>query len=140
MDFSAILALGIPALVAVMVAGSIAHAWAAAKKLPPEQPLFRPKVGIICVLHLLCAGGVYRLLITGGWLTNHYRWDDPDDFNLVLAIFEPLCVAAVLALVIGRRAFLYKLLVDLLIVQIIVSAGLLILLLLFVLTWHAGMY
>ena len=139
MDVAATLAFGIPALVALMVAASLFHASIAARRLPPAQALSRPRVVLVSLLHLLCAGGVYRYLIIGGWLTNHYHWDDPNDINLVLAVFEALCAVAVLALAICRKPFLYKLLIDLLIIQIIISSCLLILLLLFILTWHPRM-
>ena len=140
MDLPEILALGLPVLVALMVAAGIVHAWYAARKTAPDERFFRPRVIIVCLLHLLFAGAVYWHLITGGWLATSYHWNDPDDINLVLAVFEALCAVVVVALVVGRKRFFYKLLVDLLVIQLILAVGLLILLLLFVLTWQPRMF
>jgi hypothetical protein len=53
------------------------------------------KAALISVIHVIAATVVYRCLITGGWLTNHYQLNDPNIVNLVLAIFEPIVIAVV---------------------------------------------
>jgi len=141
MDLSEILAIGVPVLVALMVAGSIVHAWFAAKKPAPDERLLRPRVIIVCLLHLLIGGYIYWQLYEGGWLTNpYYRWNDPDDINLVLAIFEPLCAVVLVALIAVRKRFFYKLLLDLLIIQLIIAASFVILIVWFALTWQPRMF
>ena len=55
------------------------------------------KAGLITLVHLVAATAVYRYLITGGWLTNHYQLNDPNIVNLVLAIFEPIAIVSVIA-------------------------------------------
>jgi len=140
MDLSEILAFGIPALVALLVAGSIVHAWFAARKPAPAGRFFRPWVIIVCVVHLLFAWAIYWMLNDGGWLTASYSWIDPDNFHLVLAVFEALCVVVVIALVAARKRFFYKLLLDLLIIQFIIGASLLSLFLWFVLTYQPRLF
>jgi predicted membrane channel-forming protein YqfA (hemolysin III family) len=88
---------------------------------------------------LIAAIWVYRHLITGSWLTNHYQLNDPNIVNLVLAIFEPLAVAGVVAYWIWRTRSLYRLLFILFLAQLIVGAGFLAFILFFFLTWKAKM-
>jgi hypothetical protein len=140
MDLSEFIAIGLPVLAALMVAGCIIHAWFAARKPAPAGRFFRPRVVIACLLHLLFAGAVYWLLNDGGWFTATYNWTDPDNFHLVLAIFEALCVVVVIALVAARKRFFYKLAIDLLIIQFIIAASLLSLFLWFVLTYQPKMF
>ena len=94
---------------------------------------------LFSVVHVVAATAVYRYLITGGWLTNHYQLNDPNIVNLVLAIFEPIAIASVIAYWIWRKAFLYRLMSILGFVQIVIGAGFLIFILLFMLTWHPKM-
>ncbi len=51
------------------------------------------KAGVFSAVNVIAALWVYRYLISGGWLTNHYHLNDPNLINLVLAIFEPIAVA-----------------------------------------------
>jgi hypothetical protein len=97
------------------------------------------KAAFISVVHLVAATVVYRHLISGGWLTNHYHLNDPNIVNLVLAIFEPIAVVSVIAYWLLRKPFLYRLMSILCLVQILIGAGFLIFILLFVLTWHPKM-
>lgn len=97
------------------------------------------KAGIISAVHLIAATAVYRHLITGGWLTNHYQLNDPNIVNLVLGIFEPIAVVSVIAYWLLRKPALYRLMSILCLVQILIGAGFLIFILLFVFTWHPKM-
>jgi hypothetical protein len=63
------------------------------------------RAGLISVVHVTVATAVYRHLITGGWLTNHYQLDDPNIVNLVLAIFEPIAIVGVIAYWLWRKSF-----------------------------------
>jgi hypothetical protein len=90
---------------------------------------------IYSVVNLIAATWVYRYLITGGWLTNHYQLNDPNIVNLALAIFEPIAVAGVVAYWIWRNRLLYRLLFILFLAQLIVGAGFLAFILLFFFTW-----
>jgi hypothetical protein len=94
------------------------------------------KAGLITLVHVVAATAVYRHLVTGGWLTNHYQLNDPNIVNLVLAIFEPVAVASVIAYWLLRKPFLYRLISILCLVQILIGAGFLIFILLFAFTWH----
>ena len=98
---------------------------------------FKPT--LFSLIHLIAATAVYRYLITGGWLTNHYQLNDPNIVNLVLAIFEPIAILSVIAYWVWRKSFLYRLMSILGIVQIVIGAGFLIFILLFMLTWHPKM-
>jgi len=140
MDILEIIEFSLSLLVAVLVIASIVHASIIAMKPAAQGTFFKPKVMIICGLHLLTVAGVYRYLIIDGWLTNNYHWNDPDIFNLVLAIFEALCAAAVIALAIARKSFFYKLLVDFLVIQILLGIGFVTMLVIFPLTWHPKMF
>jgi hypothetical protein len=93
----------------------------------------------ISVVHLVAAAAVYRYLITGGWLTNHYQLDDPNIVNLLLAIFEPIAVLTVIAYWLRRTPFLYSLIYILSCVQLLIGASFLIFFLVFALTWHSKM-
>jgi len=139
MDFFEILACSTPAILALMVTACILHAWAGARKQAGEGRFLKRAV-LVCVLHVVIAGAVYRHLIEGGWLTAKFQWNDPDNINLVLAVFEGFCVAAVIALVISKRLFFYKMLVDLLVIQLLLAAVFLSLFLVFMLTWHPKMF
>jgi hypothetical protein len=105
----------------------------------PTMTSQRSKAALISMLHILAAGAVYRHLITGGWLTNVYHLDDPNIINLVLAVFEPVAIASVLAYWLWRRPLLYRLIFILCVVQIMIGAGFLLFLLLFALSWHPKM-
>lgn len=94
------------------------------------------KAGLISVVHVVAATAVYRHLITGGWLTNRYQLNDPNIVNLALAIFEPIAVVSVIAYWLLRKRVLYRLISILCLVQILIGAGFLIFILLFVFTWH----
>lgn len=106
--------------------------------VPNARPISRR--AIVCsVIHLVAAAAVYRSLITGGWLTNHYRLDDPNIVNLFLAIFEPAAVLSVIVFWISRRPSFRRLMTILGVVQIVIGAGFLIFFLVFALTWHPKM-
>ena len=94
------------------------------------------KAGLITLVHVIAATAVYRYLITGGWLTNHYQLNDPNIVNLVLAIFEPIAVVSVIAYWLLRKPALYRLMSILCLVQILIGAGFLVFILLFMFTWH----
>ena len=109
---------------------------------PPERtvsPLSPAKAALISVVHVIAATAIYRHLITGGWLTNHYQLNDPNIVNLVLAIFEPIAIASVIAYWLSRKRFLYRLIFILCLIQILIGAGFLIFILLFMLTWKPKM-
>jgi len=93
----------------------------------------------ISVVHVIAATAVYRHLISGGWLTNHYQLNDPNIVNLVLAIFEPIAILSVIAYWLLRKPALYRLTSVLFFVQILIGAGFLAFILFFVLTWHPKM-
>jgi hypothetical protein len=97
------------------------------------------KARTISIIHLVAGVAVYRYLITGGWLTNQYQLNDPNIINLALAIFEPIAIASVIAYWIWRTPFLYRLISILCLVQILIGAGFLTFILVFVLTWHPKM-
>ena len=97
------------------------------------------KATLISVVHVIAATWVYRYLITGGWLTHHYQLNDPNIVNLVLAIFEPVAILSVIAYWLSRKRFLYRLISILCFVQLLIGAGFLTFILLFMLTWHPKM-
>jgi hypothetical protein len=99
----------------------------------------RLKALLFSLVHLIAVAAVYRYLITGGWLTNHYQLNDPNIINLALAIFEPIAIVSVIAYWIWRKSFLYRLMSILALIHIFVGAGFLIFILLFMLTWHPKM-
>ncbi|MFZ1221031.1 MAG: hypothetical protein WAO00_17185 [Chthoniobacterales bacterium] len=90
---------------------------------------------IYSLVIVIAAAWIYRGLITGGWLTNHYRWNDPDIINLFLAILEPIVVLIVAAYWIWRTQGLYRLLFVSFVVQLITGAGFLAFILFFFFTW-----
>ena len=94
---------------------------------------------IYSVLNVVGAAWVYRHLFTGGWLTHHYDLRDPDSINLVLAIVEPLVVLCVISYWILRTRFLYRLLFISFIVQLLIDAGFIAFIGLFMLTWKPRM-
>jgi hypothetical protein len=102
-----------------------------AAMMPPKF-----KVGLITLVHVIAAAAVYRYLITGGWLTNHYQINDPNIVNLVLAIFEPIAVISVIAYWVMRKPGFYRLMSILCFVQIFIGVGFLVFILLFMFTWH----
>jgi hypothetical protein len=89
--------------------------------------------------NLVAAAAVYRYLITGGWLTNHYHLNDPNIVNLALAIFEPIAALCVVAYWVWRTESLAKLLARLFFVQILIGVGFLAFILLFFFTWRPKM-
>jgi hypothetical protein len=99
----------------------------------------RLKASLFSTVHVVAAIAVYRYLVTGGWLTNHYQLNDPNIINLVLAIFEPIAIVGVIAYWLWRKSFLYRLMSILALIQILIGAGFLIFILLFMLTWHPKM-
>ena len=102
------------------------------------MPISRRAI-LYSVVHLVAAALVYRHLISGGWLTNHYQLNDPNIVNLVLAIFEPIAVLSVIAFWIFRRPALHRVMAILCLVQVIIGAGFLIFFVLFAITWHPKM-
>ena len=97
------------------------------------------KVIVCSIGHLITAAAVYWHLIKGGWLTNHYQFNDPNIVNLALAIFEPIAVVSVIAFWIWRTSVLRRLMLILGVIQILIVAGFLLFFLLFALTWHPKM-
>src|SRR6478672_6976906 len=91
---------------------------------------------VYSAINLFAASAVYRYIMSGGWLTNHYHFDDPNIVNLILAIFEPIAVLVVLAYWIGRTSFLYRALFLFMIVQVLIGLGFATFLLFFMITWH----
>jgi hypothetical protein len=94
------------------------------------------KATLFSAVNVIAAAAVYRHLITGGWLTNHYQLNDPNIVNLLVAIFEPIAVLSVIAYWIWRKRALYRALSILALIQLVVGAGFLIFFLLFALLWH----
>ncbi len=70
---------------------------------------------------MVAVTAVYRHLITGGWLTNHYQLDDPNIVNLVLAIFEPIAIVSAIAYWLWRKSFLYRRISILCLIQILIG-------------------
>jgi hypothetical protein len=102
------------------------------------MPISRKAIACSAV-HLIAAVAVYRYLITGGWLTNHYQLNDPNIVNLFLAIFEPVAVLSVIAFWISRRPGFQRLMSILCVVQILIGVGFLVFFLVFAMTWHPKM-
>jgi hypothetical protein len=94
---------------------------------------------LFSAVHVLAAAAVYRYLITGGWLTNHYQLNDPNIVNLLLAIFEPIAVLSVIAYWLARKPFLYRVMFILFLVQLLIGLGFLIFILFFFITWKPKM-
>ena len=97
------------------------------------------KATLFSLVNLIAAVAVYWYLVTGGWLTSHYQLNDPNIVNLILAIFEPIAFVIVIAYWVWRKSFLYRLVFILALIQILIGAGFLIFILLFMLTWHPKM-
>jgi hypothetical protein len=97
------------------------------------------KAIVYSAINLIAAIVVYRHLVSGGWLTNHYELNDPNIINLVLAIFEPVAVVVVIAYWIWRTSFLYRTMVALVMVQILIGLGFAAFILFFMMTWHPKM-
>ena len=97
------------------------------------------KAILFSFINVIAAVAVYWYLAKGGWLTNHYQLNDPNIINLVLAIFEPIAIASVIAYWFWRKSFLYRLVFVLAFIQILIGAGFLIFILLFMLTWKPKM-
>jgi len=135
MDFDETLAVGVPALIALMVVTAAVHAWRGrhAQFHPGWRSVIAP------LIHLLLAGTAYWNLAKAGWLTATYHWNDPDDINLVLALFEGLCALAVFAFAAFRTTFLSKLLNGLLVIQLILAVSIFALVMYVVLTWKPRM-
>ena len=108
---------------------------------PPTSDL-RPlklKPIIYSIVNLVIAAWVLNLLRTGGWLTHHYEWNDPNTINFFLMLVEPLVVLGVIAYWIWRTAGLYRVLFISFILQLIVAAGFLALLGWFLFTYKPKM-
>ena len=100
----------------------------------------KTKAIVYSAIILIGAIWSYRFLYTGGWLTNpYYRLDDPDIVNLLVAIFEPIAVVAVIAYWIWRTPMLYRLVFASFLTQLVVGAGYLATFLLFVFTYKPRM-
>jgi hypothetical protein len=99
----------------------------------------RWKAALFSFANLIAAAAVYWHLIKGGWLTNHYQLNDPNIVNLILAVFEPIAIIAVIAYWVWRKPFLYRLLSIVALIQLLIGAGFLIFILLFMLLWHPKM-
>jgi hypothetical protein len=97
------------------------------------------KAILFSAVHVITATAVYRYLVTGGWLTNHYQLNDPNIVNLALAIFEPIAVVSVIAFWIWRTSPLRRLMLILGVLQILIIAGFLLFFLFFAITWHPKM-
>jgi hypothetical protein len=81
------------------------------------------KAILFSIVHAIAATAVYRYLITGGWLTNHWQLNDPNLVNLTLAIFEPIAVVSVIAFWIWQTSSLRRLMSILCVIQILIGAG-----------------
>jgi hypothetical protein len=103
------------------------------------RPASVVKPVIYSIVNVLVGAFVYWHLIKGGWLTNQYHLNDPNIVNLVLAIFEPIAIAGVIAYWIAPKAYLARLLFILFLAQVIIAVGFLAFILLFFLSWHAKM-
>jgi len=72
----------------------------------------------MCAVHVLCAGGVYWHVVTGGWLRENYRWNDPNIVHVVFGLFEAIVLGSLIALGIKKTAFFCQLAKDLFIIQV----------------------
>ncbi len=73
------------------------------RKSEPDWHYMKAK--LFSLINLIAGVAVYRYLITGGWLTNHYQLNDPNIVNLVLAVFEPIAIVCVIAYWVWRKSF-----------------------------------
>lgn len=94
------------------------------------------KALLYSIVNLVAAACVYAHLISGGWLSNSYQLNDPNIVNLVLAIFEPIAAASVIAYWIWRTRGLYRLLFVLCLSHVVIGAGFLVFILAFMLFWQ----
>ena len=94
------------------------------------------KATTFSAVQVAAAVAVYAHLITGGWLTTRYRWDDPNVVNLLLALFEPFAILGALAYWVWRTPSLYRLLSLLFLAQVLIALGFLLFFLIFILLWH----
>ena len=78
---------------------------------------------IYTIVNLVIAIWVLRLLQTGGWLTHHYEWNDPNAINFLLMLLEPVVVLFVIAYWIWRTPGLCRVLFISFVVQLLVAAG-----------------
>jgi hypothetical protein len=60
-------------------------------------------------------------LITGGWLAQSPSWNDPNLINPALALLEAVAVGSVIAFWIWPKPFLYRFVLDLLVIQVAVA-------------------
>ena len=95
----------------------------------------KPKPVIYTLVNVTVAVWVLRLLRSGGWLTHHYEWNDPNTINFLLMLIEPVVLLGVIAYWIWRTARLYRLLFVSFVLQLVVAAGFLALFVFFFLTW-----
>lgn len=95
------------------------------------------KPGLLTLLHVAAAGAIYWWLVTGGWLTQHYRFGDPNIVNLLLAFIEPIVLVVVLAYWLTRRVALYRAMAWLALLQLIIGSSFLVFFLFFALMFHA---
>jgi len=108
--------------------------------LKPSNPeSVSRKAALYSAVNIIAAVAVYWHLITGGWLMNQYRFDDPNIVNLLLAIFEPIAILSVIAYWIWKTAFLRRLVTIMAVIQILIGAGFLPFFIFFFLTWHPKM-
>jgi hypothetical protein len=94
---------------------------------------------IYTIVNLVVAIWVLRLLQTGGWLTHHYEWNDPNAINFLLMLLEPVVVLFVIAYWIWRTPGLYRVLFISFVVQLLVAAGFLAFFAFFFFTWKPRM-
>jgi heme/copper-type cytochrome/quinol oxidase subunit 4 len=95
----------------------------------------KTKPVIYSVVNLAIAAWVLGFLRTGGWLTHHYEWNDPNTINFVLMLLEPIIILAVIAYWIWRSPQFYRALFISFIFQLLVAAGFVALFAFFFLTW-----
>jgi hypothetical protein len=95
----------------------------------------KPKPILYTVVNLVIAAWVLRLLQSGGWLTHHYEWNDPNTINFLLTVIEPVVVLGVIAYWIWRTPGLYRALFVSFVLQLVVAAGFVAFFAFFFLTW-----
>ena len=109
------------ALLGLMIIAAAIHSFVASRGISAGENLSRVKAFLVCSAHVLIALGVYWHLITGGWLTQSYSWNDPNVINLALALLEAVAVGSVIAFWIWPKPFTYRFAVDLFVIQIVVA-------------------
>ena len=110
----------------VMIAAAMVHSYLSSRNVSSRENLLTPKAIFVCSAHVLIAVGVYWHLVSGGWLTQNYQWDDPNIVNLNLAVLEALAMGSVIAFGIRPRPFTYRFVLDLLVIQLVVGLSILI--------------